>query len=289
MIALISFAPLTAAQALQPLEVQSEHDEVRLSFIKELSVKSQFTNREYRIQIAVIGPEPETGYPALLVLDGDAYFTGVATMANAMASSRVQTKKTSLLLVGVGYSDQEPIHIEQRSLDFTPPLRRGASAEEQISFGQADRFYQFLQKELIHYLTEHYFINSKHLALFGHSFGGLYGLYDLFQEEPLFTYYILSSPSVWWHDKRILDFDINNQQVSDKHLKITVGELEGVVADADVRRKSRNMMGNAEDLFEQLKTKVGVVEFAVYPNESHGSVAYKSVLDSLKFLQKHLP
>ncbi len=48
-------------------------------------------------------------------------------------------------------------------------------------------------------------------------------------------------------------------------------------------------MGNAERLYQQLKAEGVDVEFKVYSDESHGSVAYKSVLDSLKFLQKQLP
>ena len=286
---LVALAPLSAAVAAQTFEVRSELEEVRLSFAKEFRLKSQATERNYRIQIAVVGDEPEDGYPVLFVLDGDAYFSGVASMANAMARSRAQVDNLSLLIVGVGYSADEPIDVEQRSLDYTPPLRSNASAEERAKFGQADRFYHFLQSELISYLTEQYRIDSKHLALFGHSFGALYVLYDLLQEDSLFNYFILSSPSIWWHNKRIQDFESDRQLASIKHVRITVGELEGVVASDDARRASRNMMGNAELLFQQLKDGGDAVEFMVYPGESHGSVAYKSVLDSLKFLQTKLP
>lgn len=283
----VAFIPLSKGETLQPLEVD-ELEVVTLSFAKEFKVTSQATHRNYRIQIAVIGPEPKGGYPVLAVLDGDAYFLPVATMANNMVSNQARVDNLSLVVVGVGYSDQQPIDIQQRSLDYTPPPS-DLSSHEPANYGQADRFYQFLQKELLPYLIEHYSVNLKHFALFGHSFGGLYGLYDLFQGDSLFSYYILSSPSIWWGDEQILTLVPGSKQLLDNSLKITVGELEGVIARTDTRRNSRNMMGNAERLYQQLKAEGVDVEFKVYPDESHGSVAYKSVLDSLKFLQKQLP
>ncbi|CAM5188222.1 hypothetical protein OURE66S_00210 [Oligella ureolytica] len=84
---LIAFAPLSAAQTASLLEVRSEPEAVELRFAKENMVKSQATERNYRIQTALFGPEPENGYPVLFILDGDAYFTSVATFAKATAKS----------------------------------------------------------------------------------------------------------------------------------------------------------------------------------------------------------
>ena len=285
---LIAFAPLSAAQTASLLEVRSEPEAVELRFAKENMVKSQATERNYRIQTALFGPEPENGYPVLFILDGDAYFTSVATFAKALSQSPVKDDSLSLLVVGVGYSADNLLDLKQHSLDYTPPLRDDATAEEQSRFGQGDRFYQFLNQELIDYLATHYSLDRSQLAIYGHSFGALYGLYDLLLKDSQFNFFLLSCPSMWWHDKRILDFVGDWQQTQGKHVRITVGELEGAVAQDDIRRSSRDMMGHAQNLFQQLKAEGVEAEFAIYPDESHGTVAYKSVLDSIKFLQSKL-
>jgi|LSQX01.1.fsa_nt_gb predicted alpha/beta superfamily hydrolase len=287
---LIALAPLSAAAqtALLPLEVKSEPEVVELRFAKENMVKSQATERNYRIQTALFGPEPESGYPVLFVLDGDAYFSTVASFAQGLANSPAKDTTMSLLIVGVGYSADNLLDIKQRSLDYTPPLREDATDEERSKYGQGDRFYQFLNQELMDYLATQYTLDLSQLAIYGHSFGALYGLYELLHKDSQFTYFVLSSPSIWWHDKRILDFVDGWQQAQNKYVRITVGELEAVAARHDTRRRSRDMTGHAENLYQQLKAEAVEAEFAIYPDESHGTVAYKSVLDSLKFLQSKL-
>ena len=99
---------------------------------------------------------------------------------------------------------------------------------------------------------------------------------------------MLSSPSIWWHDTRILDFAEDLHQAHGKHVRITIGELEIEAAQKDARRRSRDMAGHARRLYERLNAEGVAVEFAIYPDETHGTVAYKSVLDSLPFLQKNL-
>ena len=155
---LIALAPLSAAAqtALLPLEVKSEPEVVELRFAKENMVKSQATERNYRIQTALFGPEPESGYPVLFVLDGDAYFSTVASFAQGLANSPAKDTTMSLLIVGVGYSADNLLDIKQRSLDYTPPLREDATDEERSKYGQGDRFYQFLNQELMDYLATQY-------------------------------------------------------------------------------------------------------------------------------------
>lgn len=63
-------------------------------------------------------------------------------------------------------------------------------------FGKADKFYLFLQKELIP-LIERKFPNKKDRVFIGHSFGGLFCLYTLFQSDKLFDRHFAISPSIW--------------------------------------------------------------------------------------------
>ncbi|XVN73648.1 hypothetical protein AAEX37_00713 [Oligella sp. MSHR50489EDL] len=288
---LIAFGtPLALAQSSTlMLRLQSGPERLSLSFAEEFSVKSQATERNYRIQTALIGKEPATGYPVLFVLDGDAYFASVATFAKALSeASMANPDALSLLIVGVGYSDRQRLDLKQRALDYTPPLRAEASAEERQKFGQGALFHRFLNEELLDYLGTQYRIDNAHLALYGHSFGGLYGLYDLLSKDSRFNYYVLSSPSIWWHDSRVLDFVGDLQQLRNKHVRISIGELEIEMAQGDERRRSRDMAGQARKLYALLEDNGIAVEWGIYPNETHGTVAYKSVLDSLRFLQHNI-
>lgn len=261
----------------QPVQLRQAH-EVRLPSIA--------TGRTYRIQVSAIGEPPAQGYPVLLVLDGDGYFPIITTVAQARAQTPAHIAKSPMLVVGVGYSNDAPFDRVQRALDYTPPLRDNATAEEREKYGQADRFYQFLQNELMAFLAQHHPINYEQIALFGHSFGGLYGLYHLSQPDSILSHAIISSPSIWWHEQRVLDYLAQRQPTNDLRLRITVGELEGQIAPNDERRRSRQMVPLAQQLAERLRHEGVEVEYAIYPREDHGSVAFKALMDSLRFLNE---
>lgn len=81
----------------------------------------------------------------------------------------------------------------KRSRDFIPS---DISLNKEKSFGAADRFYLFMQKELIP-ASEKKFPNRRDRVFIGHSLGGLFCLYTLFKEDKLFDRHFAISPSVW--------------------------------------------------------------------------------------------
>lgn len=70
--------------------------------------------------------------------------------------------------------------LAQRAADYTPPLGDNATADERRQFGQADRFADFIDSELTAFLESRYTLNRNETAVFGHSFGALFGLYSCF-------------------------------------------------------------------------------------------------------------
>ncbi len=82
---------------------------------------------------------------------------------------------------------------EKRRRDFIPS---DISMNMETNFGKADRFYLFMQKELIPFV-EKKIPNKLSRALIGHSFGGLFCLYTLLKEDKLFDRHFAISPSVW--------------------------------------------------------------------------------------------
>lgn len=114
---------------------------------------------------------------------------------------------------------------DKRTRDFIPS---DISKNYNPDFGKADKFYQFVQKELIPKIEKSY-SNKRERVFIGHSFGGLFCLYALFKEDKLFDRHFAISPSIWANYYE-LDKIENNYFKTHKSLKanvtIYVGTLE---------------------------------------------------------------
>ena len=113
----------------------------------------------------------------------------------------------------------------KRPRDFIPS---DISKNSELNFGNADRFYLFLQKELIP-AVEKKLPHKKERVFIGHSFGGLFCLYTLFKEDKLFDRHFAISPSIWANyyelDKIEEDYFKKNKKLTAR-LTIFVGTLE---------------------------------------------------------------
>ncbi|HEV7781095.1 MAG TPA: alpha/beta hydrolase-fold protein [Chitinophagaceae bacterium] len=114
---------------------------------------------------------------------------------------------------------------EKRNRDLIPTdISKNAST----NFGKADKFYLFLKNELIP-RTEKKLPNKKQRVFIGHSLGGLFCLYTVFQEDNLFDKHFALSPSCWANQNEI---DKIEEAFSKTHsslhadLTISVGGLE---------------------------------------------------------------
>jgi predicted alpha/beta superfamily hydrolase len=84
-----------------------------------------------------------------------------------------------------------------RDRDFTP-----THVPDNSLSGGADNFIDFLRNELRPYIDRKYPVSGKN-TLFGHSFGGLFGMYALLKSPGLFDSYMLGDPSFWWDNHYI--------------------------------------------------------------------------------------
>lgn len=250
----------------------------------ETELKSQHTQHHYRIQWTIVGEQPSDGYPVLYLLDGDTTFAPAAVAAHSLLVNKMSGQNTPMLIVGIGYPNGQLLDLDKRAKDYTPSLRAGASAQEQQKFGGADQFLRFINEELTVFLQKHVAINHKQRAIFGHSYGGLLAAYSLLNYPHMFQYHIISSPSIWWHDKRLLDFSHGYHYVENVSVRLSVGALEKVRDSHDIRRKSRDMYGNLQEFSKQLLLHKAQVTQQVYEGETHGSVIFKALIDGLQSL-----
>lgn len=198
---------------------------------------------DYRILIAAPADEPPpSGYAVVYALDGDALFR---TLAEAV---RLQTRKPKgydpILVVGIGYPSREPFDFERRCRDFTMPADEASlpvrpDGKPWPPHGEADRFLDFIENELMPAVAAEWPIDPARQAIAGHSLGGLLTLHALFARPRLFTHYVSGSPSVWWGNGEVLKelerFKQTWRGEHPLHLLLAIGanELEDMLEGAE--------------------------------------------------------
>lgn len=150
--------------------------------------------RRYRIAVAAIGAAPAAGYPALLLLDGN------AAEAALRAAPSATPLPGSVLLVAVGYDGEAYFDGAARTVDYTPPRRDGQPAIDPRGRvgGGAEGFLDFLEHGVLPQLAARWPLDRQRLGLWGHSFGGLLALHAFYQRPGLFDFHAAASPSLWW-------------------------------------------------------------------------------------------
>jgi predicted alpha/beta superfamily hydrolase len=112
---------------------------------------------------------------------------------------------TKTLFIGIGFKGN---NLALRRRDFIPPiLNKGTTLQHtKPSYAHADKFYEFLTKELIPFIDKKYLTNGNR-TLIGHSYGGLFTFYSLSKPEHLFKNYIALSPSLWVNRYNIFTYE----------------------------------------------------------------------------------
>ena len=269
---------------------------------KEYQLHSNFTNKDYRIQVLPVGNVKELGYSVLYVLDGDALFPAAAGMAQNMMARAEETNAVPFLIVGIGYPNTLLLNPTERLQDYTPPSENYENTGDKVNrqFGGAEHFYRFIQEELFTDLAQRFHINKSQQNIFGHSYGGLFGLYSLLNHPEGFRNYLIASPSVWWNQQRILQdlpsFIQQRSKQAEQHIgvRFSVGEYEQKLAPymkQDAQRQKlleqRGMISQVMNLEEKLNAIPNgnlSVTAKVYPEETHMTSVMPAMLDGLKWL-----
>ncbi|WDZ49665.1 alpha/beta hydrolase-fold protein [Acinetobacter vivianii] len=232
-------------------EVQA-NTQTRQSFI----LKSKYTAQEYLIQIST--PDrtaPVEGFPVLYVLDGNAAFESAANIAKSVGAGANRLGLSPVVIVAVGYPDQNTFDVQKRALDYTPKTSAEFQAQAKYQYGGADQFIQFLDKELKPAISSRIKVNAQQQSLFGHSFGGLFALHTFFTKPQTFQRYIAASPSLWFDNYVLLNRQaewLKNQAHTTQNVMLmtTVGTQElgkGPAADADALKKQNDFYQNFKD------------------------------------------
>ncbi len=156
--------------------------------------------------------------------------------------------------------------------------------------GGADAFLDFINDELKPFVSSTFQIDESEEYFYGHSLGGLFGLHTLFTRTDTFDKYLISSPSIWWNDKSIVqtatDFIATNYDL-DKRVHMVVGGEE--TPDVDDGEEGIDMVQDMKAMYGLLKYRFFPslkISKKVYKGEGHVSVVIPSYYYGMRTLME---
>lgn len=233
--------------------------------IRTLRLKS-VRDIEYKIFIAIpLKQPPKDGYKVLYMLDGNKQFP--------MLLNAYKPLKDTPIIVGIGYPTNLDYDVAARTRDFTPK----ALGVKYAKGGGAENFYQFIEYTLKPFIEKTYRIDSSRQVFFGHSFGGLFGMYMMFYHTQAFSDYILASPSLWWGDGIVVPKIKPLLSIHPHSVTITLGALEN--------RPSASVY-SAFSLTQELISEGVNAQFVLFENKTHGGSIIDALNTTLNVLEK---
>ncbi len=148
----------------------------------------------------------QADYPLLLVTDAPYAFPLIRSIRNRVGQSGQNI--ADFILVGLAYpTDENPAHSRSRDYTTSDVLARPQRPGENYSapaYGNGPALAGFISEQLMPMLQRYYRIDRQRQIYLGHSYGALLGSQLLLQRPATFTHYVLSSPSLWFDNRRLL-------------------------------------------------------------------------------------
>ncbi|TDK32348.1 alpha/beta hydrolase [Rhizobium deserti] len=244
----------------------------------------------YRVLLFIPeGEPPAEGWPLLVLTDGNATFPFAFASLVTQAPYPTGTNVTWGAIAAIGYPSDEPYDALRRAWDLGPPPIKTYPPYHEggppVRIGGTRELLDFIEKKLFPRLGEMVRLDTTRRSLFGHSFGGLFTLYALFERPSLFANWISASPTIYWEGSEILNNEARRQRVSGHaaFLHLSAGEYEGDELapfqyrnnDAEKRlenKKSERTVALAQEMADRLNGFEIRTEFELFARQTHMSV-----------------
>lgn len=227
--------------------MSTSHPQATIPDTELRTFSSSNVDQEFSIFVALphtYAQEPHRVYPVVYVLDGSAVF-GIVTQTVRLLDFVNDLRE--MVIVGIGYPNVSTFKDTMgfRTRDLTPSecnwyenqyKASAPEAPEHAGEGEAAKFLQFIREELMPFINTNYRTLPEDNALVGYSFGGLFGLYTLFNQPDMFKRYLICSPSVWWDNEMIIQLEKNFAASNDDlaawlYMSVGGNEPEYMIAD----------------------------------------------------------
>ena len=226
-------------------------------------------------------------YPVLYVTDAETNFGALQYVAQRLAKDKLIPE---LIVVGIAYDTDYDEFYRLRARDLRPSIPDdpdfdlGGRPDE----GRAEQFADFLRAELFPRIDADFRTVKGDRAYYGHSYGGLFGVWTFMYETDLFNRYVILSPSLWWgelwwgkprtsHGYHILPNRAQTDGTPETEARVFVasGELEPRIDEiqqtwADAIRPGLDETVSMRDV--------------IYENETHRTIFGRGVMDGLRFI-----
>ncbi len=251
--------------------IAEEGQSVLIPHARQYDFVSKINGQRYRLFIRVpTEAAPDHGYPVFYVLDANYYFGTVSDEAQRLIHQKLVVP---FIVVGIGYPTDDMDEVgTRRDFDLSLPLRGKKTAR----YGGAEAFSRVLNEEIKPFVATHFNVAAADQTLFGHSFGGLFVLHELFLHPDALSAYAASSPSIFWSDKAVLQYEgpfaerVKQGAVRAKVLIMSGGKEQ------DTKTAPQTLMiDNASHLADRLASlnpQQMPVSRVIFPGEIHATV-----------------
>ncbi len=217
--------------------------------------------------------DSKKSYDFIFMLDPEYSFAIASNITDHLVQ---RNDLPEVVVIGIGYAvDNYRIN---RTRDYTPThsLVGGYNAETQRHSGGGENFLNFIATELFPYV-EKTFGKPKTRTLCGHSYGGLFACWILFQRPGIFERFIIVSPSLWFDESKLLKW-IQSHPNEITQIKgrayFTVGGSEGGMVDDVNQLKSVLSPSKTPDFTYRIETS---------DSENHNTIFPRAFSNGLRF------
>jgi predicted alpha/beta superfamily hydrolase len=252
---------------LLPININAQDTAEDITIGKSILLQSKVLGEERQIMI-YLPPgyeQTRTKYPVLYLLDGRAHFQHASSTVQFLSRNGRMPQMIVVAIVNV-----------DRTRDFTP-----TTTENRPKSGGAKKFITFMQDELFPFIEKNY-RTVPYRLIEGHSLGGMFSIYVLFEHPDMFQAHLAMSPHIMWDNNYTLNQSIEKLQEPmnfKNYLFITLGDEPNYV----------EPLGKFTNLLETKKPNGLEWHYTVMEKDNHGTVPLKSLYDGLETLYENWP
>lgn len=250
------------------------------------SLYSQTLKESRKIYIQLpsdYNPEKNLKYPVVYVLDGEMFLPTVSDVQNYYSGGFTP----EMVMVGISNDKNR-----MRDLTTSKVTEMYGSPFKQEN-GEAINFSKFIETELIPFVESKYPVTNFR-TLIGHSYGGLFTIYNLIHHPHLFANYLAIDPSLDWDGQKLLNeakgllatqkyenkslFMSLSRQLNMQDSKVTIDNVMQDTSDFSLFARSNIAFSN---VVRQNATNGLAYEWKFYPRDLHGTIPFPSIMDGL--------